>query len=189
MLTRRAYEGFAARDLRVEKDGRLLPTLGYFTEDYRYPAVFENGREWMTLLPIELETMKSPIAHATGRVLTYGLGLGYFTFHALRKSDVESVTVVEASRDAIDLFHRYLLPSFPYPEKLHIIEDDAFHYAQEVLQDGMYDFVFADIWHDAGDGRSAYLRLLQAEQDKPNTRFAYWLEDTILCYLDGELWH
>ena len=183
-----AYEAFAAKDLRVEKDGRLLPTLGYFDKDYRYPAVFEKGRVWMTLLPIEIETMKAPIARAKGRVLTYGLGLGYFAFHASRKPEVESVTVVETSKDSIELFRRYLLPSFPYPEKIRIVEDDAFHYAETVLKDGDFDFVFADIWHDAGDGKSAYLRLLQADSNKPHTQFAYWLEDTILCYLDGELW-
>ena len=177
-----------AGDLTVRKDGRLLPRLGFFREPFLYPAVLENGREWMTLLPVEQVTMKEPIRRARGRVLTLGLGLGYFAFHAAEKENVESVTVVERSPDVIRLFREALLPHFPHGEKIRIVEDDAFRFAEERATPDAFDFVFSDIWHDAGDGRDAYLRLLRIFRERAEMDLAFWLEDTILCYLDGELW-
>ena len=51
-----------------------------------------------------------------------------------------------------------------------------------------YDFVFADIWHDAGDGRALYERMKQYEASCPSTEFTYWIEDTIRCYQNPDLW-
>ena len=53
---------------------------------------------------------------------------------------------------------------------------------------GNFDFVFGDIWHDAGDGRDLYLRMKEWESKYPNIQFSFWLEDTIKCYLDEDLW-
>jgi hypothetical protein len=49
--------------------------------------------------------------------------------------------------------------------------------------------VFADIWHDAGDGRDLYLRMKKWETLYPDIKFSFWLEDTIRCYLDEDLWY
>ena len=182
------YALFPAGDLTVRRDGRLLPRLGFFREPFLYPAVLENGREWMTLLPIEQVTMREPIRRAHGRVLTLGLGLGYFAFHAAEKAEVESVTVVERSPDVIRLFKEAILPRFPNGEKIRIVRDDAFLFAEEHATPDAFDFVFSDIWHDAGDGREAYIRLLRIFRERGEMDLAFWLEDTILCYLDGELW-
>ena len=51
-----------------------------------------------------------------------------------------------------------------------------------------YDFVFADFWHDAGDGRDLMLKMKEYEKYSPESEYMYWLEDTINCYLDRELW-
>jgi hypothetical protein len=48
--------------------------------------------------------------------------------------------------------------------------------------------VFADIWHDAGDGREPYLKMKEYETRFPDIEFDFWLEDTIKCYLDESLW-
>ena len=55
---------------------------------------------------------------AHGRVLTFGLGLGYFTYHAAENPEVESVTVVDISPDVIALFKEQILPQFPHKEKV-----------------------------------------------------------------------
>ena len=85
------YEPFVCRDFKVLPDGRMLPQIAFFTEKYPFPAVLENGREWMTLQPNEMVTTWPAIAKAKGRVLTFGMGLGYFTYHAAEKPEVESV--------------------------------------------------------------------------------------------------
>ena len=71
------YEAFVRDDPVRDFAGRVIPSIGYFPREYRYPAVLENGREWMLITPNEINTMKAPIAASHGEVLTFGLGLGY----------------------------------------------------------------------------------------------------------------
>ncbi len=150
------FEPFVCRDFKVLPDGRMLPQIAFFTEKYPFPAVLENGREWMTLQPNEMVTTWPAIAKARGRVLTFGMGLGYFTYHAAQKPEVESVTVVDISGEVLDLFRTHILPQIPHKEKIHLVQKDAYAFAEEDME-GNFDFVFADIWHDAGDGREPYL--------------------------------
>ena len=181
-------EAFVCNDFRVSPDGKMIPQIGFFPDVYRYPAVLENGREWMTLLPNETVTTKPAIDQAAGNVLTYGLGLGYFAFMVSCKPEVSSVTVVERSADVIELFQTWLLPHFPYKDKIRIVCEDAFVYAKTIASKERYDFVFADIWHDVGDGKELYLKFKELEYLSPDTKYSYWLEDTIRCYLRPELW-
>lgn len=187
-LTLAPCEAFICGDFRVFPDGRMVPQIGYFPRSYSYPAVFENGREWMTLLPNETVTTLPAVGKSRGKVLTYGLGLGYFAFMASEKPEVTSVTVVEHSPEVIGLFESLILPQFPHREKIRVLCADAFDYAQKEMPGERYDFVFADIWHDVGDGKELYLRMKQFEHLSPDTEFTYWLEDSIRCYLAPELW-
>ena len=184
----KAGEAFVRRDFIVTDDGRLIPQIGYFTEPFAYPAVLEGGREWMTLMPNETVTTAPAIEAASGKVLTYGLGLGYFAYMASEKESVSSVTVVEKSPEVIDLVTRFILPQFPQKEKIKIVCSDAFDYAEHVAPRERYDFVFSDIWRDAGDGRDLMLKMKEYEQLSPKSRYMYWIEDTINCYLDPDLW-
>lgn len=181
------YEPFVCRDFKVLPDGRMLPQIAFFKEKYPFPAVLENGREWMTLQPNEMVTTWPAIGEARGRVLTFGMGLGYFAYHAAEKPEVESVTVVDLSADVLELFRTHILPQFPNKEKIKLVQKDAYAFAEEDMA-GNFDFVFADIWHDVGDGREPYLKMKQYEQRFPDIRFSFWLEDTIKCYLNEDLW-
>lgn len=179
----RAYEGFVCDDFSLTDRGVLQMPLGFFEEDVTYPAVKEQGRIWMTVSPVEIRTMAPHVAAARGRVLTYGLGLGYFAFMTARKAEVDSVTVVERDPRAIRLFKTHLLPYFEHPEKITVVEADAFAYAAREMPAGHYDTVFADIWHDPSDGVEAYRRLKETEKLSPGTDFRYWIEGTIRYYL------
>ena len=110
-------------------------------------------------------------------------GLGYFTYMASLKEEVESVTVVERSTDVIDLFRQYILPQFTHPEKIIIVESDAFDFAERKMKDGGYNTVFTDIWHDPSDGCELYLRMKKYEDLLPDAEFIYWVEDTLTLYL------
>ena len=176
----RPYELFVADDLRAYPDGAVLPVLGYFTRPFAYPVLTENGREWMTATPNEINTIRPMAEAAHGHVLTLGLGLGYFAFHALLNPRVERVTAVERSADAIRLFRERILPAFPRPERLTILQADAFAAAPALYQSGQYDFVFADLWHDAADGLPMYERLKQMEV--PGPEYRYWIEKTLEFY-------
>ena len=176
----RPYELFVADDLRAYPDGAVLPVLGYFTRPFAYPVLTENGREWMTATPNEINTIRPMAEAAHGRVLTLGLGLGYFAFHALLNPRVERVTAVERSADAIRLFRERILPAFPRPERLTILQADAFAAAPALYRSGQYDFVFADLWHDAADGLPMYERLKKMEV--PGPEYRYWIEKTLEFY-------
>lgn len=176
----RPYELFVADDLRAYPDGAVLPVLGYFAQPFAYPVLTENGREWMTATPNEINTIRPAAEAAYGRVLTLGLGLGYFAFHALLNPRVESVTAVERSADAIRLFRERILPAFPRPERLTILHADAFAAVPTLYRSGQYDFVFADLWHDAADGLPMYERLKQMET--PGSEYRYWIEKTLEFY-------
>ena len=127
--------------------------------------------------------MREPIAKSCGKVLTLGLGLGYFAFHASEKAEVESVTVIEQSADVIELFQAHILPQFPHKEKIRIIQADAFIYMEEKAAAEGYDFLFADLWHDPSDGLDMYLRIKAYEKTMPQTRFSYWIEPSLLSLL------
>ncbi len=179
----KAYEAFVYDDPEIYEDGRILPRIGFFDRDYSFPAVLEHGREWMTLMPNETNTTKPAIEASEGKVLTYGLGLGYFAYMASIRDNVESVTVVERSRDVIELFKTYILPQFPNPEKIELIECDAFEFADKRMQGGGYNTVFTDIWHDPSDGCDLYLRMKTYEKLLPDAKFVYWVEDTLKLYI------
>ena len=176
------YEAFVCGDLKETEDGRLLPQIGFFEEEYEYPCVLQDGREWMLITPNEIETMKEPIARARGRVVTYGLGLGYFAFMTAAKPEVSRVTVVELDPAVIRLFETCILPRFSDQQrrKIKIVEEDALAYGAR-LTSADADYVFADIWHDPSDGLPLYGKLKTLE--KPGVEYDYWIEDTMKCYL------
>ena len=180
-------ELFVCNDFLVTEDGRMIPQIGFFPVEFEYPAVLESGREWMTLMPNETVTTDPAVEKAHGKVLTYGLGLGYFAYMASNKKEVESVAIVELSDNVISLFEECILPQFPNKEKIKIVKANAVEFAEKGGA-AEFDFVFADIWHDVGDGRELYLKFKELEKMAPNAEYAYWLENTIKCYLDNSLW-
>lgn len=177
------YQAFVFDDPKITCDGKIIPQIGFFEKEFSYPAVLESGTEWMLITPNEINTMRAPISGAHGKVLTYGLGLGYFAYMASEKESVSSVTIVERDKNAISLFRDIILPQMPRKDKINIICDDAFYFAETRLADSDFDFVFADIWHDPSDGVPAYKRLKATEKYLPSADFSYWIEKTLKCYI------
>lgn len=177
------YQAFVFDDPKITRDGKIIPQIGFFEKEFSYPAVLESGTEWMLITPNEINTMRAPISGAHGKVLTYGLGLGYFAYMVSEKESVSSVTIVERDKNAISLFRDIILPQMPRKDKINIICDDAFYFAETRLADSYFDFVFADIWHDPSDGVPAYKRLKATEKYLPSADFSYWIEKTLKCYI------
>lgn len=167
------------RDDFVRDGENVYPQLGWFDSAFAFPAVKEKNRVWMTVTPNEINTIQPCVKESRGRVLTFGLGLGYYAFHCLLKPEVSRVTVVERNPEVIAVFREWLLPHFPRPEALEIVQADAFDYATSHL--GEYDTVFTDLWHDVEDGIPLYLRMKALEV--PGPRYLYWIEKTLRCYL------
>ena len=170
------YEIFV-RDDFIKEGERIIPQLGYFNKKFKYPCIKENNNIWMLITPNEINTMKAPINNATGKVLTFGLGLGYFPYMVSNKKEVSEITIIENNQTVIDLFNKNILPQFPNKDKIKIIKADAYEYGKKI--EG-YDYVFVDIYHDVSDGIDTYIYFKLRENKK--IKYDYWIEKTIKCY-------
>ena len=183
-MTCKPYQGFVRDDFLYMPDGRVIPQIGFFDSEYRYPAALQGGREWMTLLPNEINSQNRYVDAAFGKVATYGLGLGYYVLKAALKFNVTSVTVVDIDENVIRLFKENILPQFPdyAKKKVNIVCADAIKFG-EGLKSGDFDYIYADIWHDAGDGIDLFKRLKQNEKFCPSAKYGYWIEETMKYYM------
>ena len=180
------YEGFVYDDIEVLDGYREIPKIGFFSEEFSFPTVFEDGVEWMAIKPNEIETMKPHIEKMSGDVCVFGLGIGYFAYMVSEKADVSSVTIVERDSSVINLFEKYILPQFPNKDKIKLVKSDAFDFAKKKMPLEKFDCAFVDLWHDVSDGVDLYIKMKKLEVKNPNTKFHYWIEKSILSNLR---WH
>ena len=177
------YRAMICGDMRLFSDFSELPPLGFFAEQFDFPAVLEDGNEWMTLSPVDIDTCEEVIEAAHGDVITFGLGLGYYAYMVSEKSDVNSITVIEKSPEVIDLFKTHILPQFKNAQKVKIICSDAFEYAEKIMPSENYTLAFVDTWRDASDGAPMYKKMKELEKLSPNTTFMYWVEGFLVSRL------
>jgi len=177
------FEAFIFNEPLLEGDFKEIPQIGFFSEPFLFPCVMENGHEWMAIKPNEIETMKPVLDLIDGNVVTFGLGLGYFTYMASLKENVSKIVVVEHDTGVIQLFEKFILPQFTHKEKVEIVECDAFEFIMKQLPQKNFDCAFFDLWHDVSDGLDIYLRIKKQENLNRSTRFYYWIEDTLLSAL------
>ena len=176
------YQSFAYNDaLVLENDYyREISRIGYLDHKFPFSAIIKDNVIWMSNTPNETLTMQSSIEKSHGKVITFGLGLGYYPFMCSLKDNVESITIIEYDENIINLFKKHLLPLFPNKEKINIIHADAFEYLKENNINEIFDFAFMDIWHDGEDGLPLYIHFKKFEENK-RCKIEYWLEDSIIC--------
>ena len=184
LLTEVSYQKGELLQYRMPDYEGEYPVLsvGCFSSPVRTLALYENDMPWMTVCPSEISSMEKEMRHAHGRVLTLGLGLGYYAMAVAERPEVSSVTVVEREKSVISLFRQHILPFFPDPEKIRIIEADALDYCAQ-LEDGMFDYCFADIWSGQEDGAPLYLALKDLLSPLRRLETEYWIEKEIRAYL------
>ncbi len=180
------YRAVIAGDMMISDDFSEVPPLGFFTESFRFPAVLEGGNEWMTLTPVDLDTCEDAIEAAHGKVVTFGLGLGYYAYMVSEKAEVDEVTVVELSEGVIRLFEKHILPKMPNRHKIKIVNADAFEYARNIMPSEKFDYAFVDTWRDASDGAPMYKKMRELEKFSPDTKFDYWIENFLISRLRAE---
>ena len=90
--------------------------------------------------------------------------------------------VVEREKSVISLFRQFILPFFPKPDKIRIVEADALDYCAE-LRDGQFDYCFADLWAGQEDGAPMYLALKDLLTPLRRMETEYWIEKEIRAYL------
>lgn len=146
--------------------------------DRNFDAIYlyQDDEDWMVDAPSEAATNDAPAAKAHGKVLTFGLGIGYFIFMAMRNPAVKEITVVESSAEVIAMFERFLYPQFPHDIPVHFIHGDAFDYFNEDFI-SLFDYVYTDIWKSSADGLAIMERLLH-QYVPPYEKADFWIEDS-----------
>lgn len=178
------YEIFVLKDLIIDQENyfKEIPTLSCFTKPFNYQTIKYKNTTWMSLIPHEINTMEKAIFEASGNVVVYGLGLGYFPYMVSLKDSVNHIDIIEKDPKIIELFKQNILPQFNNKKKINIIENDAFKY---INNNNKYDYIFVDLWHDANDGIKTYIHFIKNES--MSNKYFYWIEETLLCYVRRSL--
>ncbi len=177
----KAYEPFLVKESQAleERNYEVESKLGYFSEPFPYPVLLDQDTHepWMSIIPHEIETMRSAIAQSEGTVLVLGAGLLYFPIKAAEKNNVHKVIVIDKNPEIL-FFANKLLNKEPSNQKITLIQQDAL----EAIKNIKADYIFADLWHWAEDAIPLYipLRKIQCEQ---KLHVSYWIENEILIYI------
>lgn len=171
---------FNADAIQPDGDRCLADWIKLRALDQPCSAVFLYHKEqpWMLDAPSEALTNDPPAQQARGKVITFGLGIGYFAYMALRNPQVETVTVIEKEPAVIAMFEKHIQPQFENQDRLKIIHGDALDWFNEPALTP-YDYIYTDIWHSGDDGMIMMEKLLKQYQP-PLAKAAFWIEDSCL---------
>jgi len=105
-----------------------------------------DGRVWMSLTPMELESHWMPQVMAQGRIAVVGLGLGYYLDKVMANSDVTEIDCYESDGRVVEYF-KECFADRPGFDKVTFIVGDAREKIGEAKQS--YDFLYLDIYPSA----------------------------------------
>lgn len=163
------------------------PRLYYSPKALKIAQLWIHDEVWMTISPNEVYTMEEQIKHAKGRVLTCGLGIGYFAIMAAAKPEVSSVTVIENNESVIRIFEEAIKRLFDekITSKVEIKCCDAYKYLYD-LADGSYDYCFIDLWQGVLDTEH-YFKAVHATAKFKRMRYEFWIEDSFISRFREEV--
>jgi hypothetical protein len=124
----------------------------------------------MSNTPMERKTHIEAINKAKGNVLVSGLGLGMYLQNIKDKEEVTSITVIEKSKEVIELIAKY----FKDCQKIKIINEDIFNYTPDIK----FEFAFLDIWSDISEDNLVEFDILR-KKFKEIPEIICWSEDII----------
>lgn len=172
-------EAFIYKDITNDEMYRDINHLAFFDKEIKFPLIKQGNKIWMSITPHEINTMNDDIKKVKGRVLVYGLGLGYFPFMISNKDEVKEITIIEKNKSIIDVFSKYILPNFKHKNKIKVIESDAFNFQKSQRANG-YDYAFIDLWRTPLDGLSVYIKMKKHEVYHKDINYLYWIEDSLI---------
>ncbi len=146
-----------------------------YMHDGTYVRLHVNGTLVMSDTHLERKTNREFHHKVNGKVLIAGLGLGLI-LNCLedKKKEIEKVTVIEKSKDVIDLISLY----FPWVEVIHA---DIF----EWTTDEKWDTIYFDIWPDRDTENLNGIRKLhnkfkfKLNRDNPNAWRDSWSKEEL----------
>lgn len=129
------------------KNGAFLPNATVLDEPIEYPVLSKDGKPYLSVSPTELLDTELTMRELHGDVLCLGTGLGYPAYLMASQSGVDSVTVMDADGDLLDLTERTVLSRLWTKDKTKTVQADPFDYLESV-QDGQYGAIYGCLWPD-----------------------------------------
>lgn len=132
----------------------------------------------MSNTPMEEYTNREFVLNAFGDVLIGGLGIGLIIMSLQDKENVNSITVVEKSKDIIDMITSQL----KFNNKVTIINDDVFTYkpgnkAYDCIYMDVWNYINSDIYNDEMLPLiNKYEKYLKSKEDTSNGFISCWAE-------------
>ena len=150
--------------------------LRAYKQDTDMMFLKQEKQEWMMASISEFRTNDPYAKKAHGNIITFGLGIGYFVYIASLNENVKSITVIEKSKEVIELFNQ-IKDQFPN-KKINIINGDAFDYFNEQYLK-QFDYIYVDIYQNNVDGRIMIEKLLE-QYLPPYDSCNFWIENSCL---------
>lgn len=105
----------------------------------KFIGLMHRGSVVMSDTEMEKRTNSEFVRNAHGKVLIGGLGIGLILLAVQDKDEVKNITVIEKSREVIDLVANQL----PLNDKVEIVNADVFEYSPTEK----YNTIYMDIWN------------------------------------------
>ena len=150
--------------------------LRAYKQDTDMMFLKQGKQEWMMTSISEFRTNDPYAKKAHGNIVTFGLGIGYFVYMASLNENVKSITVIEKSKEVIELFNQ-IKDQFPNKD-INIINGDAFDYFNEQYLK-QFDYIYVDIYQNNIDGRNMIEKLLE-QYLPPYDKCNFWIENSCL---------
>jgi len=147
-------------------------------EPGEYAQLLVNGRMVMSDTTGERYSNSEALLWAHGDMLIGGLGLGMLVYAALRKPQVNSITVIENSPCVIELVEPQIRD-----DRLKVVQDDVFTWKPPRGQ--RWDCIWFDVWGDPSfDTLEEIARLHQKYKNRRDTaNEKSWMKSWMHDYL------
>jgi len=155
---------------------------GYFrglqacAENY---LLVRDDRVWMSLSPVEIESLTPHVARMRGNVVIAGLGMGLALYNALLRPAVRRVTVLEQDGEVIALFDAIGGRDWGGPDRFSIERVDA----REWRSAEPVDFLYADIWDKVGAAEAAADTRMMCRNLRPKSAGYWGMEADFVSFL------
>jgi hypothetical protein len=176
-----AYRAGRIGDWRLER--QVQPMLrGYFRGLQRTGENWllnRGDRVWMSLSPVEIESLAPHVPQMRGHVVIAGLGMGLALYNALLRPAVRRVTVIERDPEIIALFEEIRGSEWPAPVRFAIEIADALVWrpAEPV------DYLYADIWDRLGTPEAAADTRAMCRNLRPKAAGFWGMEANFVSFL------
>jgi hypothetical protein len=155
---------------------------GYFrglqacTENY---LLMRDNRVWMSLSPVEIESLAPHVAHMRGHVVIAGLGMGLALYNALLRPAVRQITVLELDSEVIALFAAIMRSDMAGSGRFSIEQVDA----RDWRTTESVDFLYADIWDKIGAPEATADTRIMCRNMRPKSAGYWGMEADFVSFL------